>query len=84
MGLTRGTNANHIIRASLESIAFQTRDVLEAMQQDAHTTLKTLRVDGGAVTNKFLMQFQADILGTPVERLAISEVTALGVSYLAV
>lgn len=83
MGITRGTNANHIIRAALESIAFQTRDVLEAMQQDSHTVLKTLRVDGGAVANNFLMQFQSDILGTRVERPRIREITSLGAAYLA-
>lgn len=82
-GLTRGVNSNHIIRATLESIAFQTRDVLEAMQADAHTRLQALRVDGGAVANNFLMQFQADILGTRVERPVMREVTALGAAYLA-
>lgn len=82
-GLTRGANANHIIRATLESIAFQTRDVLEAMQNDAGTQLKSLRVDGGAVANNFLMQFQADILGARVERPEVREVTALGAAYLA-
>lgn len=82
-GLTRGANSNHIIRATLESIAYQTRDVLEAMQQDANTRLQTLRVDGGAVANNFLMQFQADILGTRVERPEVREVTALGAAYLA-
>lgn len=82
-GLTRGANSNHIIRATLESIAYQTRDVLEAMQQDANTRLQTLRVDGGAVANNFLMQFQADILGTRVERPEVREVTAMGAAYLA-
>lgn len=82
-GLTRGANSNHIIRATLESIAFQTRDVLEAMQADADIRLQTLRVDGGAVANNFLMQFQADILGTKVERPQVTEVTALGAAYLA-
>lgn len=83
VGLTRGVNSNHIIRATLESIAFQTRDVLEAMQADSGIRLKSLRVDGGAVANNFLMQFQSDILGTPVERPAVREVTALGAAYLA-
>jgi glycerol kinase len=83
LGLTRGVNSNHIIRATLESIAYQTRDVLEAMQADANTRLKALRVDGGAVANNFLMQFQSDILGTTVERPAVLEVTALGAAYLA-
>ncbi|KEY58963.1 glycerol kinase GlpK [Serratia sp. DD3] len=82
-GLTRGVNSNHIIRATLESIAYQTRDVLDAMQADANTSLKALRVDGGAVANNFLMQFQADILGTCVERPEVREVTALGAAYLA-
>lgn len=83
LGLTRGVNANHIIRATLESIAYQTRDILEAMQADSGIRLHALRVDGGAVVNNFLMQFQADILGTPVERPAVREVTALGAAYLA-
>ena len=83
LGLTRGVNSNHIIRATLESIAYQTRDVLEAMQADANMRLKSVRVDGGAVANNFLMQFQADILGTPVERPQVLEVTALGAAYLA-
>ncbi|MGL4861148.1 MAG: glycerol kinase GlpK [Enterobacteriaceae bacterium] len=83
MGLSRGANANHIIRATLESIAYQTRDVLDAMQADATTRLSTLRVDGGAVGNDFLMQFQADILGAHVERPLVREVTALGAAYLA-
>ncbi len=82
-GLTRGVNANHIIRATLESIAFQTRDLLDAMQADSGERLKALRVDGGAVSNNFLMQFQSDILGTRVERPEISEVTALGAAFLA-
>ncbi len=82
-GITRGTNANHIIRATLESIAFQTRDLIESMQADFGEQLKALRVDGGAVANNFLMQFQSDILGTLVERPEIREVTALGAAYLA-
>jgi len=82
-GLTRGVNANHIIRATLESIAFQTRDLLDAMQADSGARLKSLRVDGGAVANNFLMQFQSDILGTRVERPEVREVTALGAAYLA-
>ena len=82
-GLTRGVKVDHIIRAALESIAYQTRDVLDAMQQDAGARLSTLRVDGGAVANNFLMQFQADILGTPVERPHMKETTALGAAYLA-
>lgn len=82
-GLTRGANRNHIIRATLESIAYQTRDVLDAMQADSGERLKALRVDGGAVANNFLMQFQSDILGTSVERPAVRESTALGAAYLA-
>lgn len=82
-GLTRGANKYHIIRATLESLAYQTRDVLEAMEKDSGIQLKTLRVDGGACANNFLMQFQADILNTPVERPEIIETTALGAAYLA-
>ncbi|MDB6051659.1 MAG: glpK [Pseudomonas sp.] len=82
-GLTRGVKVDHIIRAALESIAYQTRDVLDAMQQDSGERLKSLRVDGGAVANNFLMQFQADILGTTVERPQMRETTALGAAYLA-
>jgi glycerol kinase len=82
-GLTRGVKVDHIIRAALESIAFQTRDVLDAMQQDSGERLKSLRVDGGAVANNFLMQFQADILGTHVERPQMRETTALGAAFLA-
>lgn len=83
VGLTRGTNKNHIIRATLESIAYQTRDVLEAMQNDAHIELKTLKVDGGASANNFLMQFQSDIIGKTVNRPSTVETTALGAAYLA-
>ena len=83
VGLTRGANRNHIIRATLESLAFQTRDVLDAMQADSGITLAALRVDGGAVANNFLMQFQADILGAPVDRPEVIETTALGAAYLA-
>lgn len=82
-GITRGVNANHIIRATLESIAFQTRDLIELMQADSGNRLKALRVDGGAVANNFLMQFQSDILGTCVERPEVREVTTLGAAYLA-
>jgi len=82
-GLTRGVKVDHIIRAALESIAYQTRDVLDAMQQDSGERLKSLRVDGGAVANNFLMQFQADILGTHVERPKMRETTALGAAFLA-
>ncbi len=83
IGLTRGTNRNHIIRATLESIAYQTRDVLELMRTECGIDLCELRVDGGACANNFLMQFQADILDVPVERPEIIETTALGAAYLA-
>jgi len=83
MGLTRGANRNHLVRATLESIAYQTRDVLEAMQEDSKINLKSLKVDGGAVSNAFLMQFQSDILGVPVDRPVVTETTALGAAYLA-
>ncbi len=83
VGLTRGSAKEHLIRATLESIAYQTRDVLWAMEADSGLQLKTLRVDGGAVRNDFLMQFQADILGCEVERSIINETTALGAAYLA-
>ena len=82
-GLTRGSTAAHIARAALESIAYQSLDVLTAMQADAGLRLTQLRVDGGASVNNLLMQFQADILGVPVVRPKISETTALGVAYLA-
>ena len=82
-GLTRGSTAGHIARATLESIAFQTADLLEAMEQDAETPLAELRVDGGATSNNLLMQFQADLLGVPVVRPKVTETTALGVAYLA-
>jgi glycerol kinase len=83
LGLTRGTTRNHIIRATLESIAYQTRDVLELMRNECGIDLYELRVDGGACANNFLMQFQADILGVPVERPEIIETTAMGAAYLA-
>jgi len=83
VGLTRGARAEHIVRATLEAIAYQTRDVLEAMQQDAGLKLRLLKVDGGAAANDFLMQFQADILDVPVERPQTVETTALGAAYLA-
>lgn len=83
VGLTRGANSNHIVRATLESIAYQTRDVLDAMQADSGITLAGLRVDGGAVANNFLMQFQSDVLNTEVNRPKVTEVTALGAAYLA-
>lgn len=82
-GLTRGTSKEHFIRATLESLAYQTRDVLAVMESDSGIDMKTLRVDGGAVMNDFLMQFQADIINVPVERPAVNETTALGAAYLA-
>ncbi|SEA31887.1 glycerol kinase [Thalassobacillus cyri] len=82
-GLTRGTSKEHFVRATLESLAYQTKDVLDAMIADSDIDLKTLRVDGGAVKNNFLMQFQSDILGVPVERPVVQETTALGSAYLA-
>ena len=83
VGLTRGSTSAHIARAALESIAYQTADVLHAMQQDAGVELSELRVDGGASGNNLLMQFQADVLGVPVVRPRITETTALGAAYLA-
>lgn len=83
VGLTRGSGRAHLVRATLESIAYQTRDVVEAMKADSGLDLPALRVDGGAVANNFLMQFQADILGVPVQRPAVTETTALGAAYLA-
>lgn len=82
-GLTRGTTKAHLIRATLESLAYQTKDVLEAMQADAGRPLQSLRVDGGASANNLLMQFQADLLGVSVERPSVIETTALGAAYLA-
>jgi glycerol kinase len=83
LGLTRGTTTAHVARAVLESTGYQTRDVVEAMQRDTGLSLHVLRCDGGAVSNGFLMQFQADILGVPVEVPAITETTALGAAFLA-
>jgi len=83
VGITRGTTAAHIARATLESIAFQSADLLTAMEADAGISLAELRVDGGATANGLLMQFQADLLGVPVVRPRISETTALGAAYLA-
>lgn len=82
-GLTRGTTKEHFIRATLESLAFQAKDVLKAMEADSGIELKKLRVDGGAVKNNFLMDFQSDILNVPVERPVVNETTALGAAYLA-
>ena len=83
VGITRGTNKNQIIRATLESIAYQTRDVLEAMQEDSGIKLNHLKVDGGAAANDFLMEFQSDILNSCVRRPVLLETTALGAAYLA-
>lgn len=83
VGLTRGTSKEHLIRATVESLAYQTADVIAAMEQDSGIRLKALKVDGGACANNFLMQFQADILHTSVERPSCIETTALGAAYLA-
>ena len=83
VGLTRGANRNHIIRATLESVAYQSRDLIDAMEDDSNIKLAALKVDGGAVKNNFLMQFQSDILGTDVLRPVVTETTALGAAYLA-
>jgi glycerol kinase len=82
-GLTRGANRNHIIRASLEAIAYQTMDVIAAMKQDTGLQINSLKVDGGASRNNFLMQFQADIIDATVQRATVMETTALGAAYLA-
>lgn len=82
-GLTRYANRGHIARAALEAVAYQTRDVLEAMEKDSGIPIKELRADGGMVVNELLMQFQSDILGVPVVRPVISETTALGAAYAA-
>jgi glycerol kinase len=83
VGLTRGSSPEHIVRAALESIAFQSKELITAMEEDIGHKVKTLKVDGGAIVNRFLMQFQADILGIPVVCSAIPETTALGAAYLA-
>ena len=83
IGLTAGVNYKHIIRATLESLAYQTYDVLKAMEEDSNIALKCLRVDGGACANDFIMQLQSDIIGVPIERHVCIETTALGAAYLA-
>jgi len=83
VGLTRGSNRHHLVRAALESIAFQTRAVVDCMARDSGVHAEVLRVDGGGARNNFLCQFQADVLGIPVERPATTESTALGAAYLA-
>ncbi len=82
-GLTRGTTAAHFVRATVESLAYQSHDVIKAMEEDADMKLGTLKVDGGASNNNFLMQFQADILNATIKRPAVTETTALGAAYLA-
>lgn len=82
-GLTRGTKKEHIIRATLNSLAYQTKDVLSAMESDSGLKLQSLRVDGGATANNLLMQFQADLLGVNVQRPQVTETTALGAAYMA-
>ena len=83
VGLTRGSKKEHMIRATLESIAYQTKDVITVMEQDSDIKVKDLRVDGGASSNNFLMQFQSDILDVNIDRPEIIETTALGAAYLA-
>ncbi len=82
-GLTRDTGKDHIIKATLESMAYQTKDILKAMEADSGINLASLKVDGGACANSILMQFQADILGAEVERPEVIESTAMGAAYLA-
>ncbi|MGO3217230.1 MAG: FGGY-family carbohydrate kinase, partial [Halomonas sp.] len=82
-GLSRGTQKEHFVRAAVESLAYQSADVLKAMQADADIALTELRTDGGAISNDFLAQFQADILGVDVLRCEVNETTALGAAYLA-
>lgn len=81
-GITRGTTKEHFIRATVESLAYQTRDVIETMNKDSGIQTNTMRVDGGAAKNDFLLQFQSDILGTTIERSKVNETTALGAAYL--
>jgi len=83
VGLTRGSGRAHVVRATLEAIAYQVCDVIQAMEEDSGIRLQGLKVDGGAVANQFLMQFQADMLGVPVSRPAAAETTALGAAFLA-
>jgi glycerol kinase len=82
-GITRGTNKGHIVRAALEAIAYQVRDVIDIMSNEANVQIQGLRVDGGGTANSLLMQFQSDILGIPVELTAIPDTTALGAGFLA-
>jgi glycerol kinase len=82
-GITRGTRVSHLARAALEAMCYQTRDVIEAMELDSKLKINDLKVDGGAVVNDFLCQFQADILGINVTRPRVTEITSLGAAYLA-
>jgi glycerol kinase len=82
-GITRGTTRGHFARAALEATAYQTRDVVDAMSRDTGRRVPLLRVDGGGTASELMMQFQADILGVPIERSAVPETTALGAAYLA-
>ena len=82
-GLTRATNKYHFIRATLESIAYQSKDLIETLKKDTHINIKSLNVDGGATANNYLMQFQSDIIETPIKLPACLETTALGAAYLA-
>jgi glycerol kinase len=83
VGITSGTSREHLARAGLESIAYQSRDIIDAMISDSGKKLDSLRVDGGATANEFLMQFQADLLGIPLEKPVVTEMTAFGAAYLA-
>ena len=83
VGMTRGTSKEHIVRAALESIAYQTREILELMSRESGIDINSLKVDGGAVQNRFLMQFQADLLNIPVEKPIVTEITAQGAAFLA-
>jgi glycerol kinase len=82
-GLTRGSNRNHLVRAALESIAYQVRDVVEAMKEDTGINFEEIKVDGGAAANNFLMQFQADMMGIKVVRPKVIETTAMGAAFFA-
>jgi glycerol kinase len=83
IGITRGTNKGHIVRATLEAIAYQVRDVVDIMSIESNVKIPSLRVDGGGTANSLLMQFQADILGIPIQLTAVPDTTALGAGYLA-
>jgi glycerol kinase len=83
LGITGGTSRNHMVRSVLEAIAYEVKEVVDAVNQDAGTPIRELKVDGGACNNNFLMQFQADVLGIPVERPAVLDVTAQGAAFAA-